>query len=87
MITMTADNQTRQVDDFLIESSVPIPRRLHGAVKYRALVDAMLPGDSVRVGSHRQAAYLRCAMALVYGKGAATIRKLTDGSYRVWRTQ
>lgn len=71
-----------------IEKNIPVPqpRGRHGEI--RSIADKMSVGDSVAVRNASQAqALVQRLRRQADGEAAATVRKLDDDSYRVWRTK
>jgi len=71
-----------------IEKNIPMPqaRGRHGEI--RPIADKMSVGDSVVLPNASVAqALVQRLRRQADGEAAATIRKLEDNTYRVWRTK
>lgn len=67
-----------------IETDIPPPVKANNAQsRWLELVHQMRPGNSVIVENKGQAGAL--AFVMRYHGKRATVRKRTDGTYRVWR--
>ena len=72
-------------DKIKIRSGIPLPAR-HSHTELGAVADKMKPGVCVEVDKYRVISMCQ-AIRRRHGNGSATMRKLTDDMYRVWRNK
>ena len=73
------------IDKIKIRSGIPVPSR-DSHTHLGAVASKMKVGDCVEVSKNEVVRMCQCIRHR-YGNSAATMRKLTDDTYRVWRNK
>jgi hypothetical protein len=68
-----------------IDKNVPIPKRKAHWGKFSETAEAMQEGDSVFVGTFKDANTLSNSIGRKHPLGKGAVRAQRDGGYRVWR--
>ena len=73
------------MNEVKIRKGIPIPPK-HSHTHLGAVASEMKVGDCVEVSKNEVVRMCQCIRSR-YGNTAATMRKLTDDTYRVWRNK
>ena len=73
------------MNEVKIRKGIPVPPR-HSHTHLGAVASKMKVGDCVEVSKNEVVRMCQCIRSR-YGNTAATMRKLTDDTYRVWRNK